>query len=395
MVGHILRKAVRSYGLPSWWTGYRILPVEPLEDHCHRMSQGGTALPVACETVEPGGVACVPLPCNIADREDLPRNAGQWGFAFYDVPDRRLKPMIRATLRECWVAAVADQWGDESYAIVSRDMHSIPVRGTCYLPTHAPLIRRREAAPRIDSAWWILEQWNCNYSHWVQWHLPKIAWIHERGGSERILMPKPNRISGVVQASVRMLGLPPETGPVFQYDIVRVGELHVLDMDDYCPSALQRVRDRVKERMRPCRSGRRIFISRRKALWRHIANEEDCWRILEHRGFERVCLEDLSFEEQTAMMAETGVLISVHGSGLVNMLFAPAGCHVVEAYDPAFPNPQFYALAGALEHHYWLLECVAVGSPRPGYTDLSIPPAALCGVLDRIEGFPPGLRQRP
>jgi hypothetical protein len=67
------------------------------------------------------------------------------------------------------------------------------------------------------------------------------------------------------------------------------------------------------------------------------------------------------------------------------MLFASPGCQVVEIMDPAFPNPQFYALASALGHPYWLLEGRAMGESRPGHDDLEIPCGPFRDAVGEIE----------
>lgn len=378
------RAAIR-FGLPPRWAGYRYLrPVparEAVEQALRRRDRRAEF-----ETIEPESRAEAPLPVNVSHRDALPRSPGGWGFSYHDVPDRLLRPTVRATVPDVWIASVMDRFGDESYAAITSDLRALRIRGTACLPLHAPRIRARAAAPELDRAWWILEQWNCNYSHWLQWHLPKIEWIRQQGGADRILLPRHNRIEPVVRSSVRLLGVDPNACPVFRHEILRVGALSFLNMDDYRPGLLQAVRDRILPAGGTRRSPfRKVFISRSKALWRRIANEEECWRILEPLGYERVCMEDLGFEEQVARMRETTVLLSVHGTGLANMLFATPGCHVVEIMDPAFPNPQFYALASALGHPYWLLEGRAVGDQKPGCTDLEIPCGPFRDLVGEIE----------
>lgn len=381
LASRAVRASIRC-GMPPRWAGYRFLRPISARDAVERAFRDGDRR-AEFEVIEPQSRAEAPLPVNISNRDALPRSPGVWGFSYYDVPDRLLRPTIRATVPDVWIASVMDRFGDESYAAVTRDLRALRIRGTACLSLHAPRIRARTRAPEMERAWWVLEQWNCNYSHWLQWHLPKIEWIREQGGADRILLPRPNRIEPVVRSSVRLLGVDPDVCPVFRHEIVRVGALSFLNIDDYRPSLLRAVRDRILPGGVP-RAGscRKVFISRAKALWRRIANEEACWRILEPLGYERVCMEDLDFEEQVARMRETAVLLSVHGTGLANMLFAPPGCQVVEVMDPAFPNPQFYALASALGHPYWLLEGRAVAGRKPGCDDLEIP----CGPLKDLVG---------
>jgi capsular polysaccharide biosynthesis protein len=114
--------------------------------------------------------------------------------------------------------------------------------------------------------------------------------------------------------------------------------------------------------------------------------------MLEQAGFERVEMEQLSFAAQAALMAETAVLLAPHGAGLTNMIFAPAGAQVLEIADPAYPNPNFFALAGAMGHAYWMLPAEAVGEGSALTKDLRLAPELLGAALHSLGAMArPGL----
>ncbi|MDQ3607102.1 MAG: glycosyltransferase family 61 protein, partial [Gemmatimonadota bacterium] len=157
----------------------------------------------------------------------------------------------------------------------------------------------------------------------------------------------------------------------------------VLGTDRFRPELLQSVRDALwKPHSAP--PARRIFISRAKATRRRLLNEEEIWSILEPAGFERVIMEDLSLREQVDLMAETAVLFAIHGAGLTNMMFCAPGTHVVEIADLSFPNPNFYAVASALDHHYWLLPGTPVGDEHPLRRDMEADPAMIRDLLPEL-----------
>ncbi len=381
----LVRAAVSRLRLPPGLFGFRcIRAISPrvyiLQTTGRRLGFSGTL-----NMIESRAVSSVPLPCNLSSRDRLSRSPGKWGFSFYDVPDRRMEETFVATVPDCRILSFVDQWGDESYAIVTGDNRDLRVRGTAYVREHVHLLRHGAPAQSIEKGRWILEQWDRNYSHWLQWHLPKIALLQDLGMADGIILPRKNRLFSVVDASIQRLGLDSAALPVFESEILHVGELTVVGMDDYRPSLLARVRERMSKPGK--RRGRKVYVSRAKALWRRVENEDECWAVLEDHGYENVCMEDMSLGEQISLMEETAVILSVHGTGLANMLFAPAGCHVVEVCDPAFPNPQFYALAGALEHRYWLLEGRPVGPSRPGYNNISVDPGMLEQTVRRVDSF--------
>src|SRR5206468_1415746 len=111
------------------------------------------------------------LPRNVPDRDALPRESSKWGFSFHDVPERRIAATKIVTIRDCRILIAADEWGDPHYAILRGD-RQVQARGTGFdRRLHRSLLGRGHAVQRIGRAAWILEQWDRNYSHWLQWHL--------------------------------------------------------------------------------------------------------------------------------------------------------------------------------------------------------------------------------
>lgn len=75
---------------------------------------------------------------------------------------------------------------------------------------------------------------------------------------------------------------------------------------------------------------RRIYVRRRSTRERHVVGEDLLERRLQRLGFQTIFFEDLSLKAQATTVSESECIVSLHGAGLANMLFAPAGCHVVE-----------------------------------------------------------------
>ncbi len=88
-------------------------------------------------------------------------------------------------------------------------------------------------------------------------------------------------------------------------------------------------------------------------------------------------MEELPFDEQVQLMRETAVLAAPHGAGLTNMIFCAPGTQILEIADLSFPNPNFYALASALEHPYWLVPAEPIGGGHPLERDMRVEPTAL------------------
>ena len=77
---------------------------------------------------------------------------------------------------------------------------------------------------------------------------------------------------------------------------------------------------------------RRFFVGRdtRKSRTRFMAGEDLLFEHLQMFGFEYVVFENLSPLEQIALMAQAEVMVSYHGAGFTNMLFAHPDAVVIE-----------------------------------------------------------------
>ena len=96
------------------------------------------------------------------------------------------------------------------------------------------------------------------------------------------------------------------------------------------------------------------FIRRRSS--RRVMNEEAvlasarAWAE-QHQGTVEVAeLESMSFDAQVELMARTTLLVAVHGAGLANALFMPAGSAVIELFPARFVYPLYEKIAAASGH---------------------------------------------
>ena len=78
------------------------------------------------------------------------------------------------------------------------------------------------------------------------------------------------------------------------------------------------------------KSQRRIYVSRKLAVKRHLANEEEFLGLLKEHKFRKVYLEQMSVREQVELFRSASHVIAAHGAGLTNVLFAPADVKILE-----------------------------------------------------------------
>jgi hypothetical protein len=376
------RRVVERLHVPAKWLGYAWVARESVRDFFAR-SFADPEPAGRFETIHPRAVAHNPLPCNITRRSVLPDDAGWWGYSFHDVPERVSGETFLATLPRCRIAPHVDPADGEFYvAVIDADDRALALREMAFRRGHGPLLRSGRRR-RLERATWVTERVFHNHSHWLTAHLPKLLLLRSRSELENVLLPRER--TPVIDASLRMVGLEPESFATFENEVVlEVDELTVLDTDRFRPELARLVRDALPSAP-AVEPFRRIYISRARAARRQLVNEDRIWRLLEPAGFECVFMEDLPFAEQVRLMRETAVLAAPHGAGLTNMMFCSPGTHILEIADLGFPNPNFYALASALEHPYWLVPAESVGDGHPLERDMRVAPAAVDAALRSLD----------
>ncbi|MEZ2280543.1 MAG: tetratricopeptide repeat protein [Microcoleus sp.] len=98
----------------------------------------------------------------------------------------------------------------------------------------------------------------------------------------------------------------------------------------------------------------RIYISRQKASYRRIVNDEEVINFLEKFGFRSVELETMSVAEQAACLAAAKVVVAPHGAGLTNLVFCTPGTKVIEIFSPIYVPYCYWMISNFcdLEHYY-------------------------------------------
>ncbi|OED42356.1 hypothetical protein AB833_06805 [Chromatiales bacterium (ex Bugula neritina AB1)] len=99
-------------------------------------------------------------------------------------------------------------------------------------------------------------------------------------------------------------------------------------------------------------SGRRIYISRAARGTRNIRNECVLISELEKRNFEVVSFEDYSVPEQAQLMAQSEMVVGVHGAGLTNLCFCHEGTRVIEIFGE-YIVPCYWSLAAVKKLRYF------------------------------------------
>lgn len=133
----------------------------------------------------------------------------------------------------------------------------------------------------------------------------------------------------------------------------------------YSPDGLQQIRQLLVARLGEMNGAlkRRLFL-RRTGKSRPMANYAEVEALVQELGFEVVDTETLSFAEQVRLFSSAELVASQGGAALGNIIFAPAGCHVIvlTTWSPYTIHYYFANLASILGHRCTLIMCEPVQS---------------------------------
>ena len=90
---------------------------------------------------------------------------------------------------------------------------------------------------------------------------------------------------------------------------------------------------------------------------RSIVNIDAVKDLLDRWSIEMVDPSRLTLQEQVALFASTQLLIGVHGAGLTNMLYMPAGGAILELLPPLYATASYWGIASTLGIAYHHLVC--------------------------------------
>ncbi|VVM06957.1 hypothetical protein MAMC_01374 [Methylacidimicrobium cyclopophantes] len=199
-----------------------------------------------------------------------------------------------------------------------------------------------------------------NYGHWLFECVSLYGYFREIYGWEQFDWIVINRLTHPFQEeSLSRAGIPREKAVELNARLHLKAES--LIASSYASYATNRTPKWVCSAVRrvigpaetPRKPSRKIYLTRRYANRRKLANEKEVLRVLERYGVEEVVPERLSLSEQAALFAESKWVIGLYGAALCNVVFAPKGSVVLEFRVELVPNAAYYEdLARTCELQY-------------------------------------------
>jgi len=207
---------------------------------------------------------------------------------------------------------------------------------------------------------------NGNYYHWMAEQIPRVGLLNVNKSDIRFNR-KMHEIDYFITTklmhpfqkdSLHKLNIPEEkifqinNGEHFQFEHLIVPSL--LSFNPWVYHFFQRsFIDKLNFENK--KHSKRIYVSRRKAGWRKILNEELLIEELTGNfGFVEVFSEEYSLEEQASMFHEAEVIVSPHGAALTNLFFCKENTKIIELFSPEYVNIIYwiYANYAKLDYYY-------------------------------------------
>jgi capsular polysaccharide biosynthesis protein len=209
-----------------------------------------------------------------------------------------------------------------------------------------------------------------NYYHWLCESILRLWLVREKKDNLVLLLPDYYKHSDFIQGSLAPFNF------TNIYYIPFGKSLHIKNIclpqikphvDSYDKAKINQIKDFYLDYIsnRSVNSldlGERIYISRKKAQRKKVSNDNEIEQVLRNYNFKIINNEDYTFIEQIAIYSKAKFLVSIHGSGLTNMLFMSKGSSVLEFHkrktnEKDWHSKAFWYLADALELRYFQQLC--------------------------------------
>lgn len=216
-----------------------------------------------------------------------------------------------------------------------------------------------------------------NYYHWTAECLPKLYWVQREAlaelGEPQVAIP--SDAPSWMHESLELLGvdeyLELDTG------IYTAAKLVIPTYPEPSPEGCRWFRTQALSTLDLDETeSKRIYISREQANRRRVANRDEIMKLLSSFGFESYVLEELSVAEQAKLFANAEVVVSPHGAGLTNLMYA-RDTAVIELFGQR-KKTTFYRLATLLGFDYQAV------TGRDAQPDIYVAPETLRTAVENV-----------
>ncbi|MDA3883849.1 MAG: glycosyltransferase family 61 protein [Bacteroidales bacterium] len=203
-----------------------------------------------------------------------------------------------------------------------------------------------------------------NYSFWITSSLHRLIMLYESGKDFTLIYPEEwDNIPYVTESLKAFPGLKIKIIP--QGTHMQIPHLLMPEVRPFTAcfdgTELQTVRNyftaRIPAEFLNKTYPDKVYITRKKAKYRKVENEQELISHLIPKGFTVLDFDDLSFWEQVAYMQYAKIFVSIHGAGCSNIIFMPPQSTVVELINAFYAELEytfpFWKQAHVCGHSYF------------------------------------------
>ncbi len=310
----------------------------------------------------------VSLPCNIRE-EDLPFFEP---YKTYTAPSLRVKKLQNAFVTNSGLVVIKSSLVNESHHQYPEEFVNC-LNEVSYYYKEAYEIPSNLINLDDDNVYLLIHHPWYNYYHWICEAILRLWMVKKTLTNYTLLLPEYYKNSDFIMSSIE----PFKINNIFF--IPKDKSLYVKNLcmpqlkplcDSYDIKKLHQIRDFYltyirQEKKLNLNLGERLYLSRKKAARKKVLNEEDVESTVVKYGFTVIYNEDYSFFEQISIYSNAKYLISIHGSGLTNMLFMQPESVILEVLKKKTntlnrPSFVFWYQAAALGFKYYGQLCNSI-----------------------------------
>jgi capsular polysaccharide biosynthesis protein len=209
-----------------------------------------------------------------------------------------------------------------------------------------------------------------NYFHWMCDVLPRVYLARSDVEGSTVVLPSSHQVPFVERSLApfqpkRIAYFAPNEVALFR-DVTVPG--HIAVTGNYHEPTMRELARFLSDSFGTNgRTGRLVYVTRRRARHRYVVNEDDVIALVQRYGFEVVENEGLSLEQQVALYSSAGAYIGLIGANLTNIMFMRPGSAVLQLTRRGdASNHLYYALAAATGVTFYYQHCDHV---EAGYGD--------------------------
>jgi capsular polysaccharide biosynthesis protein len=276
----------------------------------------------------------------------------------------------------------------KGWQILKESFFAKPYKRLSYKDTFRHIMSR--PSDEVDVGAFVTDGWSSGYFHWFADALQRYEMCCSHYDAMPILvLPQAYKSISYIPLSLHALKIPHIYISINQP--VKVKNLIVpkffVPRGTLMPQYIKKVNIRLREmhflKHAPLQ---RVYISRMKARFRKIVNEDEVIILMKKYNFRILCMEDLKWEDQMQVLFNTEILVGLHGAGLTGMMLMPENSKILEIrMHDSVTQACYYEMASILGFkYYYCLGNPLSKSDKPHKGNLYIDIDSLESILKQV-----------